>query len=493
MKRLNWFIIKSFLGPLVATFFICMFILLMQFLWMYIDDIVGKGLDSSVIAELLFYMCLRLVPMALPLAVLLASIMTFGNLGENYELIACKASGISLLKVMRPLIVLVVIITAFAFVFSNNIVPIAELKGGVLLHDIKKTKPEMIFKEGVFTKLQNFSIKVDKIDKETGMMYDIIVYNHQGRVSNNNDITVADSGRIMMDAHSGNTQFIFYSGSMYKEDDDMNRDKLNEPYTRIHFGEQMMRMHSKGDEFERSDEGIFSNGYRMLNVIQLDNKKDTLIRQLYTSESSFARRRLAYDYTLVKDKIIKDTLKKDTTQYNVIKVDSLILASNINHKSIISERALKKARQVSSQIMQSKNEFDQRAERIRRFQIEWHRKFAMSLSCLIFFFVGAPLGGIIRKGGLGMPVVVSIVFYILYYIISMTGERSAREGVFSPAEGMWLSSFIIVPLAIVLTWQAVTDAKILNSDLYVNFFRRFGLYKEKVIKRVSIKNIDSIK
>jgi len=492
MKRLNWFIIKSFLGPLIATFFICMFILLMQFLWMYIDDIVGKGLDYSVIAELLFYMCLRLVPMALPLAVLLASIMTFGNLGENYELIACKASGISLLKVMRPLIVLVVFITGFAFVFSNNIVPIAALKGGVLLHDIKNTKPEMIIKEGVFTELQDFNIKVDKIDKETGMMYDIIVYNHRDKRAGNNEVTVADSGRIIVDLQSKNTQFIFYSGSLYKEKNARNRDKLNKPYTRIHFAEQRMSIRSKGDGFKRSDEDIFSNSYGMLNVVQLDKQRDSLLSKLDFSEESFAKRRLAYDYHLLKSDNTLDTIKK-TKSFEVLNVDSLILKSSINDQSRIIERALKKARQVSTQIMNSKGEFNQRAERIRRFEIEWHRKFVMSLACLIFFFIGAPLGGIIRKGGLGMPVVVSIVFYILYYIISMTGERSAREGVFTSAEGMWMSTFIIIPLALLLTWQAVTDAKILSSEMYINFFRRFGLYKEKVVKKDSIENIDSIK
>jgi len=493
MKRLHFFTIKSYLGPLFATFFICMFILLMQFLWMYIDDIVGKGLETSVIIELLFYISIGLVPMALPLSVLLASIMTFGNLGENYELIACKASGISLLKVMKPLIALTVLMTFFAFFFSNNIVPYANLKGNVLLYDIKKTKPEMIIKEGVFTELQDFNIKVSKVDKETGMLYDLIIYNHKGNKLNNNEVIVADSGRINMNSKGSSTEFILYNGSRYKEEKAKDRSKSEMPYSRVYFGEQIMITSSSAEDFKRSDESLFSDSYRMLNVVQLDIKKDTLSKALESKAKIFAKRRLAYDYlNHLNHKNPKDTLNKDNVKLAVANIDSLLLSASIDEKSRISEMSLRKARQLSSQIQRRKREYEQQSERIRRYEIEWHKKFTLSLACLIFFFIGAPLGGIIRKGGLGMPVVVSILFFIIYYVISMTGERSAREGIFTSFEGVWLSTFIVLPLGIILTWQAVSDAKILNSEVYINLLRKIGLYKDKVQEVKKIENIESI-
>lgn len=478
MKRLHWFVFKSFLGPLFATFFICMFILFLQFLWMYVDDIVGKGLETSIIIELFFYVNLQLVPTALPLSILLSSIMTFGNLGENYELIACKASGISLFRVMRPLVVLTCLLTCAAFLFSNNIVPHANLKGGVLLRDIKKAKPEMMIKEGVFTHLQDFSIKVDHIDKETSLMHDIIVYSHINNPSSNNEVIVADSGRIIVDDNE-NIDFIFYSGNMYKEEKSRNRDKYNSPFTRVKYSEYRMSVISQKDGFKRTDESMFSNSYKMLNVAQLSFIKDSLDKKLKKENISFAKRRLSYDYLQQLYRQERDTSRVDTLPTKFVNYDSLILASDVNKKSRMISVALRKARQMSSQVANRKTVIGQSEERIRRYNIEWHDKFRWSLACLIFFFIGAPLGGIIRKGGLGMPVVVSVIFFILYYIISMMGVRSAREGVLTPFQGVWLSSFIIIPIAIAITWQAVTDAPILSSEKYTNFFRRFGLYKEK--------------
>lgn len=484
MKRLHWFVLKSFLGPLLATFLICMFVLLLQFLWMYVDDIVGKGLDTDIILEMLFYISITLVPMAIPLSVLLASIMTFGNLGENYELIACKASGISLYRVMRPLALVSVLITAFAFLISNNIVPYASLKGQVILFDIKKTKPESIIKEGVFTQLQDFNIKVEKINKKNGMMHDIMVYSHLNNPSSNNEIIVADSGRIVV-GKSSSTDFIFYSGCIYREEKSRDRDKYNLPFTRVNFHEFRMSADSPSDDFKRTDESLFSDSYKMLNVIQLDEKKDTLTMQLDDMKNDFGKQRIAYDYLSDLRRSRQTDFKPDSLNNNKLNLDSLLTKASIEDKSTINDLALRKARQLSTQVMMRSAEFSQQAEVIRRYEIEWHKKFTWSFACLIFFFIGAPLGGIIRKGGLGMPVVTAVLFFILYYVIAMTGERSAREGIFTPFFGVWLSSFVVIPIAILLTWQAVSDAPILNSDKYINFFRRFGLYKEK--KEVDLK------
>jgi lipopolysaccharide export system permease protein len=446
---------------------------------MYADDIIGKGVETSLIVEMLFYVSIQMVPMALPLSVLLASIMTFGNLGENYELIACKASGISLFRVMKPLIIISIVLTGFAFVFSNNMVPYASLKGTAILFDIKRAKPESIIKEGVFTELQDYNIKVEKIDKTTGIMHHIIVYSHKNNKTSNNEVIVADSGRIVM-SKSENIEFIFYSGAMYNEERKADRDKYNQAYSRINFSEFKMSADSNNSEFKRTDESLFADSYKMLNVSQLNGKQDTLTMQLNDMKSSLGKRTIAYEYFTDIDK--SKIIKLDSLSNNGLSLDSLYSVISVDEKSMIMDMALRKARQLSSNLMNKRNDFSNQSEIIRRYEIEWHKKFTWSLACLIFFFIGAPLGGIIRKGGLGMPVVVSVLFFILYYIISMTGVRSAREGVFTSFEGVWLSTFIIVPIAIILTWQAVSDAPILNSDKYINFFRRFGLYKEKKVK-----------
>lgn len=522
MKRLHIFILKSYLGPLVATFFISMFILLMQFLWRYIDELVGKGLDSAVIAELLLYVSTTLVPMALPLAVLLASIMTFGNLGENYELIALKAAGISLFRVMYPLIVLTIFMTIFAFFFSNNVLPVANLKASVLLYDIKHQKPELSIKEGVFTNLEGYSIKVASIDKESGMMHDLIIYNHSKEKSSNNEVTIADSGKIIINDRKGITEFILFNGSVYTEVKEKGRKKKNYPFRRVHYGEQRMRISMAKDEMKRTDESLFANSYRMLNIEQLNYTKDSLANLLSRKQEDFAQRCIQSEYfknspdhrkrrfsspskkgidknlpkavlnknSLTTEKMPKlkeelnkkfptSVVEKDTAKKEYLKADSLFNLMHIETKARAIDRSISNARRVSNSIHIEKGQHENQKETIRRYVIELHKKFTLSFACLIFFFIGAPLGSIIRKGGLGTPVVISVVFFIIYYVISMMGERSAREGVIDPWQGMWLSSLLLLPVGVLLTWKAVSDSEILNSDLYINFFRKFGLYKGK--------------
>ena len=512
MKRLHFFVLKSYLGPLVATFLISMFVLLMQFLWRYIDDLVGKGLDSSIIAEFLLYVSTTLVPMALPLAVLLASIMTFGNLGENYELIALKASGISLFRVMYPLIVLTIFMTVFAFFFSNNVLPVANLKAKVLLYDIKQQKPELSIKEGIFTNLEGYSIKVGRIDKESGMMHDLIIYNHSQSKGSKDEVTVADSGKIIVDDSRGVTEFILYSGSVYTEEIAKGRRRKNYPFRRVYYGEQRMRISMAKDELKRSDESVFSGSYYMLNISQLKHAKDSLSIVLAEKQKSFAEKCISVDYfrnasrrkaiadSRPKDKIrVPDNLvdkrhdskilEKKTERNEVLNADSIFQLMPIDSKVRAIDRSLSYARNVSHSIHMEKASFENQKEVIRRHEIEWHKKFTLSFACFIFFFIGAPLGSIIRKGGLGPPVVISVVFFIVYYIISMIGERSAREGVLDSWQGMWMSSILLLPLGVLLTWKAVTDSEILNSDLYINFFRKFGLYKDKQEKEEDVKDV----
>ena len=256
MKKLHIFMLKSFSGPFIATFFISMFVLLMQMLWRYIDDLVGKGLDFSVIVEVLFYFSLSLIPMAMPLAVLLSSIMTFGTLGENYELIALKSAGISLYRIMYPLIVFIIFLTLFAFFFSNNILPVANLKAGSLLYDIRRHKPEVSFKEGIFTNdLEGYSIKIDRINKETGMMYNMLIYNHKV-VPGNYEVTKADSGMMLTHPNSNVMELILYHGNTYTDEGMKPGNRKTFPFRRLQFEKQSVLIELPENELKRTDEDL---------------------------------------------------------------------------------------------------------------------------------------------------------------------------------------------------------------------------------------------
>lgn len=465
--------LKSFVGPFIATFFISMFVLLMQFLWRYIDEIVGKGLDLSIIAEFLFYVSATLVPMALPLAVLLASIMTFGSLGENYELIALKAAGISLYRIMRPLIILIIGLTIFAFFFSNNMLPVATLKASSLLYDIKRHKPELSFKEGVFTNdMPGYSIKVNRINKETGMMFDMLIYNHTV-TPGNYEVTKADSGMMLSDPNNNMLELLLFNGNTYTDEGMQPTKRRTYPFRRLKFDKQSVLIELPGNELKRTDEELFRSSSTMLTVNQLSVAIDSARKQLVQKKRGDAKRLLAENYLKKKNlNAERDSILQASTKGTTENIDSLYKTFDPERQARAVDYALQYARDVKQYTETDRVYYIKQDESIWADQIQWHRKFTLSFACLIFFFIGAPLGAIIRKGGLGMPVVVSIILFIIYYVISMMGERSAREGILDPLLGGWLSSLILLPLGIILTYKSVTDSEIMSTDAYRIFFSK---------------------
>ena len=309
MKKLHLFMLKSFVGPFFATFFIAMFVLIMQFLWRMIDDIVGKGLEFSVLAELIVYMATSLVPMALPLAVLLSSIMTFGSLGENYELTALKAAGISLYRIMKPLIMLIIVVTISAFFFANNVLPVANLKLYTLLYDIRKAKPEMAFKEGIFTNdLEGYSIKIDRINKETGMMYDLLIYSHKDG-SGNYEVTRADSGYMYTLPGQNIMQLTLFDGSTYTDESVNDIDKRKTfPFRRITFESQVAMIPLPDSDLKRSDEDGLRSHARMLNLVQLDYAVDSIGGLVKERQDVDIQKRLKTDY--LKSKVLVKRLPR---------------------------------------------------------------------------------------------------------------------------------------------------------------------------------------
>ena len=470
MKKLHILILKSYIGPFILTFFLSVFLLLMQFLWKYIDDLVGKGIEWNVIVELLFYASTTFIPMALPLAILLSSIMTLGNLGERYELVALKASGISLIRTMLPMIVFTIFISISAFMFSNYVLPVANLKMRTLLHDVRNLRPEMSLKEGIFnTEIDGYVIKIDKKDKKTRMLYGLTLYDHTGDVGNNN-VTLADSGQIKMSSNQQYLLMILYNGNRFEEvsEKEVDRQENTFPFRRDKFEKQTVYIEMEGFKLKRSDQDLYKDHYEMLNIKQLETAIDSMRFEYTEYSKKFSSRFAQMNFFKIEKKGF-DSLVKASNKGNL---DSVYNSFAPAKKTKTISVAMDYARNAKSFIDINEDDFKYKNETFRRHEIEWHRKFSLAVACLVLFFIGAPLGAIIRKGGIGMPSVVSVVFFILYYLISIYGEKSVREGIIHASTGMWLSTFILLPLGLFLTYKAVFDSAILNIDSYTNFFKK---------------------
>ncbi len=471
------------------TFFICIFLLLMQFLWKYIDDLVGKGLSVGVIAELMLYASASLVPLALPLTVLLSSIMTFGNLGQNNELMALKASGTSLVRIMFPLVIFIFIISVGAFFFANNAMPYTNLKMGALLHDVRKQKPEVSIKEGIFSNsLEGYSIKVSGKNKKTGMLYNLLIYDHTEK-RGNVKVTVADSATMKMSANNRYMILTMYNGHSYSEveENKRNRDEKEFPHQKDKFQEQRVLIDMSGLGFERTDENLFKNHYQMLNLSQLQYSIDSL-NKIYEIKRLHFVARLKFDnyYKTVKPDFKLNTFYADSLKkYSQFQhFDSLYNSLSQSEKGKVIISATQLARNAQSFVSQTHSDLRMRDEWINKHMIEWHRKFTLAVSCFVLFFIGAPFGAIVRKGGLGMPIVISVLFFVIYYVIGISSEKSARLGATPAWQAMWMGIAVIFPIGLFLTYKAATDSVIMDIGTYLkpvkNFFQKiFKFFSKK--------------
>lgn len=489
MKKLHWYIIKSFLGPFFMTFFIVVFVLLMQFLWKYVDDLVGKGLDIKVLGEMLFYASFGLLPYAFPLAMLLASIMTFGAFGENYELVAMKSSGISLYRIMKPLMVIAVFVSLTAFYFANYILPHTNLRFTTLLWSVKQQRPELVLQEGVFTnEIDGYSIRIGSKNKKTNVLYDLLIYDHT-RNRTNESVTVADSGFLRITEDKKFMVLNLYHGVNYSEDGGQQQRRGQEtyPFRRDNFEEQTIRVKVRGFDFNRRDENIFRNTYRMLNIKQLRFMEDSLGTDYNGRLRNFMLQiRLNSPVTQKINNltVTNDSLKRELNIQpdSIFNFDDYFDRQDKWIKAEITQSALAEARNNVQTLNMYDDELYNRKKNLNKYTMERHRKYTLSLAVLIFFFIGAPLGAIIRKGGLGMPVVVSILLFIAYYIVSMTGEKSAREDMWDMFTGMWFSTFIFLPVGVWLSYKAATDAALMSAETYSKLFEKLGL--EKLSKKL---------
>ena len=471
MKTIHRLVLKSYLGPMVLTFFIVMFVLMMNIVWRYIDELVGKGLSAGIIIELMTYFMANMIPMGLPLSMLLAAIMTMGNLGENYELLAMKSAGMSLVQITKPLIILVSLVSVGSFFIGNNLVPNANKKLFSTLYDIRQQKQALEFQDGLFFNgIDNMSIRVSHQEPDTHLLHDVLIYDNRAANGNMNTI-VADSGYIRLSDDKRFLLVTLFNGEMYEQT--RNSQWFTKSALRHHtFDLQKQVIPMSGFAMGRTDADLFTSS-QTKNISELQHDIDSLeIKVNAATTSSYEP--LLKEQIFARDNTVlplPDSLQVDKRDFrDLLATDSVIMLPTRERERVWNQaRTLAK----SSRNMFS---FDESAAKealnqLYRSKVEWHKKISLPVSIMIFFLIGAPLGAIIRKGGLGLPVVVSVIFFVIYYMISLSGEKLAKEGNWEAVYGMWLSTFILTPIAIYLTYKATNDSALLDTDWYAGKFK----------------------
>ncbi len=474
-KKLDIFLLKSYLGPFILTFCIALFVLDMMFLWKYVDDLIGKGVEPFILAELMFFASAVQIPMAFPLAVLVASIMTFGNLGEQFELTSVKAAGVSLFRFMRPLIVFSFILAIAAFYFSNNILPYANYKFTNLLSDIAKQKPALNFEEKIFNNdIDKFSIRINRKAENNKKVYEILIYDHTENKGNNHVIT-ADSA-IFGYLNNGSIMTItLFNGKQYKEDKEIRDKSINSKFMITSFRKWEKHFDLSDFKLDREDDMNFARVHRMLNLKQLQLGVDSVnvdIKKEY--DVLFNKLSQYFPLTLV---------DIDTLNYSLYKpFDADEAFSKLNKKDRIKTVQYAKTRLKNQQsLVHARKEILKFKNRDKvQYYVYMHQKFTLSVACIVLFFIGAPLGSIVKKGGFGWPMLMAILFFVVYIVSSIIGEKTAEQLVVTPWQGMWLSTALLLPVGIFLTYKAMNDSPIFTGEFYrkILHYSKFKKYRE---------------
>ncbi len=476
MKKIDKLVVKAFLGPFFVTFFIALFVLIMQFLWKYIDDLVGKGLELSIIAELIFYLSASVVPLALPIAVLLSSIMTLGNLGEHYELVALKSAGVSLLRFIAPLMVIAAFLSVIAFGFSNYVLPVANLKFYALLHSVTRQRPALNIKPGIFYDgIDGYVIRVGSKDPNSRIVYDVKIHDHT-QYRGNKNVLLAEKGEMYTSPDENFLIFKLFNGYGYEETKPNPRQQRKFEFVRRQFKEYEMIFDLSAFGFEKTNENLFRKNHRMLNVKQLLGTADSL-----QNNRGMRLKRMQQNFRPYFS-FIRDTsfALPDSSKIPILTLSfpdtSLIscLALDNKQKVALLQRASNMARSVKSSASSVKGQVEKEQKRIIKCMVAFHEKITLSLACFVLFLIGAPLGALIRKGGLGMPMVIAIIFFTIFHILSTTGKKIAEEAAVSPFLGMWGATFILFPLGIFLIYKAMNDSALFNLNTYLNYFKKIG-------------------
>ena len=485
IKKIDIFVFKAYSLLFVGTFFICLFIVMMQFMWRYVDELIGKGLTLDVLAHFFYYAGLTLIPMSLPLAILLASLITFGNLGERFELLSMKAAGIPLIRILQPIIIFNILLCIGSFYFQNVTGPEAQKKFYTLIYSMKQKSPELEIPEGIFySEIPGYNIFVEKKGKENGMLYGVMIYSTTDGYEDA-QIVLADSAELKTTADEKHLMLTMYAGERFRNMQAQGNmmARANVPYMRETFIQETDLI-PFDNNFNMMDANVFSGSAQTKNLREIEtgldslaHKSDSIGRSLFAYLQNTTYRRKVNIASQDSAKIARQTLNFDTLYSQLTVSQQQSILRNAMQKSTVATNEYEFRGLISKDIDQS----------TRTHWVEWHKKFTLSLACLFFFFIGAPLGAIIRKGGLGVPVVISVTIFIFYYIINVSGEKMAKSGEWVPWFGEWLSSMVLCPIGIFLTYKANKDSAVFNIEAYINVIRKIlGLRISRHIARKEV-------
>ncbi|HXB92513.1 MAG TPA: LptF/LptG family permease [Puia sp.] len=518
VKRLDVLIIKAFIGPFIATFFIVVFVLVLQFMWLYIDDVVGKGLDMLTVARLIMYVAATMVPLALPLAVLLSSIMTLGNLGETFELVAIKSAGISLLRFLRPLLVVTILITGIAFFFNNDILPVANLKMNTLKYDIIVSKPAFDIKEGVFyDRIEGYVIKVGKKEKDDSTIRAVVIYEQNTNGAQDNMI-VADRGKMVVTPDKRSLLFVLQDGWIYQEKPE--RNGPGSEFVRMGFKNYKKVLDLSSFKMNKTDDSAFKNNYQMLTMFQLSRNIDSLekanderrkravsdmrtmlkfTQMLDTSAWVTIQQQPAATFDtshyLRRDAVVRDSLVKSwaadrASKDSVVRKKALAMKSAPapvfsdllpdSTRNAVLDRSIAMVSSAKINLDQPALLYENEENNLRQHEIAWHEKITLAVACIVMFLIGAPLGSIIRKGGIGMPLIFAVVFFVIFFLLNNFGKKFVKEDVLTPIGGMWMATYVLTPIGLFLVYKALHDSTLFNKESWFRLASRIrALFQRK--------------
>ena len=488
IKKLDILVLRSFIGPFIATFFLTLFVLILQFFWLWIDDFVGKGIDVFTMLRLVLYLSATLVPLALPLAILLSSIMTFGNLGETFELVAIKSAGIGLLRFMFPLLITALLLSGLAFSFNNYVIPVANLKMKTLHYDLVNKKPAFDLKEGVFyTTIPDYAIKVSKKEKDS-ILHNVIIY--ESSTGPQDNIVAAEKGIMRISADKRFLEFTLLNGWRYEERG--NRYGNNTDFIRLGFKEYKKVLDLSSLALTRTNDSAYKDRYEMLSTRQLGKNIDSLQRTLTKFQERDRHELQSYlEFSKYLDtgwiNVKAPPVKKGAKFIDLLPDSSKLSPADKTLtvvKPSVLEQSISFANSIKATIEGPSWDYESKRKDLRMHLMVWHEKFTMSIAVLVLFLIGAPLGSIVRKGGIGTPVVFAVVFFVIFFLLNNFGKKFVKEDVLQPAAGMWLATIVLVPLGLFLIYKALHDSQLFNKEYYFRFFRavRKLIARKKALK-----------
>jgi lipopolysaccharide export system permease protein len=457
--KISILLIKTYVGPFIVTFLVAMFIFEMQFIWVWLDEILGKGLSTWDIVKLLVFASARVVNMALPLAVLMSSIMAMGAMAESNELTAMKSAGISLVRILRPLIVVSIAVSMIAFVFANNIWPVCNLKLKTYLFNLSKQKPSLSLEDGIFYNgIQGISIRAGRNDIKEGILHDILIYDHRGGERENRTVIRAKTGQMQQTEDKTYMILRLADGESYDEQkqnqNGENKKSKKNDHNHVHgsFDEMTLRIDLSSLKFSGANEDQMKNPAEMMTIRQLNVAIDSLHRQRDT---------LHYQTLALADGAYNSAVRHKKIEHQI----SHPLFDTLNYETKVNAlgRAREHSRKAKDQLIRFKEDLQGKTKMINRHAIEWHRKFFLAVVCMVLFFIGAPLGAIIRKGGIGMPTLIALGLFIVYQLLTMAGERMAKNQIVDPWVGIWLSTFLLFPMSVWIFYKATREARMFDG------------------------------